>query len=355
MKTIFIAFTLKNSSVADFCVTLSNYLAPDYKVVIFSHANEDHNFLLHDSVTVLQWPTKRPTSFTDLIFLVRQIRKYKPQTIIGNFAAVNIFMLGGFLMGVKNRVAWYHTLTSQLGYNRFLRYRKRLFYKIATKIITNSEAAKLDLSRSFGVPYHKIDVVNNAVRDPATIGMVKKNKIVFAGRLHQVKGIEVLVRALEIVKEGFEKIELIVIGEDEGTGELKKLRTLQKDLHLEHNIKFVGNRSRGYVLEHFATAYCSIVPSFFEAFGYVVIESFSVRTPVIGSDSTGVSEIVRDNVDGLLFKPGDHKELAEKIIELMKNKDLRDRMAENCYERFLQNYELNRVVKQFVEKASIFR
>ena len=77
MKTVFIAFTLKNSSVADFFVTLSNSLSRHYKVVIFSHANENHDFILAETVTVLRWPSKRPTTFKDLLFLIKQMQNYK--------------------------------------------------------------------------------------------------------------------------------------------------------------------------------------------------------------------------------------------------------------------------------------
>lgn len=355
MRTIFIAFTLKNSSVAEFFVALSNFLSKEYKVIIFTHANEPHRFVLSHSITILRWPSKRPTRLKDLFFLIRQIGKYKPQTMIANFAAVNIFLVGGSLMGVKHRVAWYHTLTTQLKSKNFLKLRKGILYRLATSIFTNSQAAKLDLTHSFHIPFKKIEVVNNAVRDPAIKRAVKEKKLVFAGRLHRVKGVEILIRALAIVKKKFPDVELTVIGEDEGTGELAKLRSLQYELELENNIRFAGNRSREYVLEQFSTSYCTVVPSFFEAFGYVAIESFSVHTPVIGSDSTGIAEIVRNNIDGMLFTPGDHIELAQKIVELMNNKGLRNVMAENCYERFLLNYELNLVVKQFVKNSPIFR
>lgn len=355
MRTIFIAFTLKNSSVAEFFVALSNFLSKEYNVIIFTHANEPHRFVLSDSITILRWPSKRPTRVKDLFFLIRQIWKYKPQTMIANFAAVNIFLVGGSLMGVPYRVAWYHTLTTQLKPKRFLELRKGILYQLATNFFTNSEAAKSDLLHSFNVPLAKIEVVNNAVRDPSIKGAVNDKKLVFAGRLHRVKGVETLIRALELVRKKFPDVELTIIGEDEGTGEFAKLRSLQCELDLENNIRFAGNRSRDYVLEQFSTSYCTVVPSFFEAFGYVAIESFSVHTPVIGSDSTGIAEIVRNNIDGILFTPGDHLELAQKIIELMNNKDLRNVMAENCYERFLLNYELNMVVKQFVKNSPIFR
>lgn len=347
IKTIFIAFTLKESSVADFCIAVANYLSRNCKVVIFSHANENHGFLISESVTVLRWPSKRPTRLKDLLFLMKQIRIFKPQILIANFAAVNIFLLGGFLSGIKHRIAWYHTLTTQLEYSNLRRVRKALLYRMATKLVANSQAGKVDLMKSFYVSDNKIEVLNNAVRYPLYQSRVDQNKIVFAGRLHQVKGIEVLIRALSTVRKEFGKVKLIIIGEDEGSGEYKKLKILERELSLEGNINFTGNRSRNFVLEEFSSAYCTVVPSFFEAFGYVVIESFSVRTPVIGSNTTGISEIIRDNVDGFLFRPGDHDHLAEKIICLLKDRSLRNRMAENCHRRFIQNYELNKIAKQF--------
>lgn len=354
MNTIFIAFTLKNSSVAEFFVTLSNFLSRDYKVFIFSHASEDHNFNLCDSITVLNWPSRRPTKFKDLRFLLQQIREHRPVTLIGNFAAVNVFMLGGIITKVRHRIAWYHTLTTQLEQDRILRLRKKFFYKMATDIITNSEAAKLDLVQFFKIDRKKVQVVNNAVKNPGINAGTESNKIVYAGRLHQIKGVEVLVRALAIVKERFQKIELTIIGDDENTGELVKLKNLQNELNLNDNINFVGNRSRNYVLKEFSKAYCTIVPSFFEAFGYVVIESFSVHTPVVGSNTTGVSEIIRDKKDGLLFEPGNHEELAEKLIGLLSNQELRSEMADNCYNRFREMYELNKVAKSFSENLHFF-
>ncbi|AVR43818.1 hypothetical protein C7S20_00200 [Christiangramia fulva] len=354
MKTVFLAFTIKNSSVAEFFISLANLLSEKNKVVIFTHANEKHPFRINDRIEILIWPSKRPTKIKDLLFFLRYIRKYKPRTIIANFAAVNICLLAGFLVRVKNRVAWYHTLTTQLDTNSVLKLRKRFFYSLASKIVTNSEAAKLDLTNSFNIPPNKIQVVNNAVRDPNLTEKPKARKIVYAGRLHTVKGVRVLVKALALVKDEFEDIKLIIIGEDESTGELENLRQLQKRLNLEKNIFFAGNQSRNYVLDQFSTAYFSVVPSYNEAFGYVVIESFSVHTPVIGSNTTGISSIIRNGKDGILFKTGDHKDLADKMKSLIRNPKMREQMAESCYQRFQQKYELIKVIKDLSQNPEIF-
>ena len=354
MRSIFIAFTLKNSSVSDFFISLANYLSQTYQVILVTHANEKHFLKLNETIKVYQWPTKRPKTLKDLFFLLKLIHQYQPRTLIGNFAAVNLFMLGGFIMGVEHRIAWYHTLTTQLKEKKNLKYRKRFFYQLATKLVANSEAGKLDLQDNFGVHSSKIEVVNNAVVDPNIEGEMIFNNIVFAGRLYKIKGVHVLLKSMKIVKDDFPEIKLIIIGDDEGTGEFEVLKNLQIELGLENNIIFKGNRSRSYVLDQFSKANVTIVPSFFEAFGYVVIESFSVHTPVIGSDTGGIANIITDGDNGLLFKKGDHRDLAEKIIYLLKNRDIRDKMANNCYVHFMENYELKSVVKQLAENPQIF-
>lgn len=354
MPVVFIAFTLKNSSVAEFFVSLANRLSQTHQVVIFSYATEDHDLNIDDSIFILEWPSKRPTKFSDFRFLIRNIKKYRPRTLIANFGAVNFFILAGFLMGVKNRIAWYHTLTNQLESKRFLSWRKKWLYKLATEVIANSESGKSDLAKAFGLSRDKIQVVMNAVRDPGLKDNKVHNKLVFAGRLHTVKGIKVLIQALAIVKKSYPKVLLEVIGGEDEKGLMAELFKLREELNLEENIYFVGNRSKGQVISAFSTAYCSIVPSYYEAFGYVVIESFSVHTPVIGSNTTGIAEIVEDEVNGLLFEPGNYEELASKLTKLIKDPELRDKLAEQTYKTFMDKYELNKVVDNFVRYASIF-
>lgn len=354
MKSVFIAFTLKNSSVSEFFVCLANYLSRTHHVVLITHANEKHNLVIEDSIEIFNWPTNRPNSLKDLLFLLKLIQKYQPKTLIGNFAAVNLFMFGGFMMRVKNRIAWYHTLTTQLENKKLMRIRKRLFYNLATKIATNSEAGKQDLIKAFNIAPSKIEVINNAVRDPEMVSETEFGKIVFAGRLHKVKGVRVLMRAISLLKNEISNFKLVIIGEDEGTGELEELKKLRKELELEDYVNFLGNRSRNYVLKEFSSAYISVVPSFNEAFGYVVIESFSVGTPVIGSDSTGIATIIRDGKDGYLFRIGDDRDLADKLISILKDKKTRDKMSENCYRHFKEDYELKKVVKQLAKNPGIF-
>lgn len=351
MSSIFIAFTLKNSSVAEFFVEIANRLSIKHRVIIFSHATEKNQLKLNKEIEVFYWPDNRPNSFKSLFFLHKLIRKFNPETVIANFSTVNIMMLMTYLNGVDKRIAWYHTLSAQLEKKIFHRWRKRLFYAFATKIICNSNAAKNDIIKVFNVNPEKVFVVYNAIRkDLENSVHFKNDQIVYAGRLHSSKGVDILIHAMPIIKENFVSVQLVIIGDDERSGELQKLKGLASSLDVNDNISFIGNCSKGVVLNKFRESYCTVVPSRFESFGYVIIESFSTGTPVIGTDTTGISEIIRDGIDGFLFQPENHNDLAEKIITLLKNDELRKRFSKNCRNRFMEKFEVEEVASHFASE-----
>src|SRR5690606_23110763 len=106
-----------------------------------------------------------------------------------------------------------------------------------------------------------------------------------------IKGVSVLIEAIPTVLKKFSQIEFVLIGGNLENTEILAYQEQVKKLNIEDNVRFTGNKGKDEVLKEFSTAYFSIVPSLVEAFGYVVIESFSVKTPVIGSNTSGISEI----------------------------------------------------------------
>jgi glycosyltransferase involved in cell wall biosynthesis len=125
----------------------------------------------------------------------------------------------------------------------------------------------------------------------------------------------------------------------------KECEQLAHELGVAGHCSFAGGVPHPEVLSRMAGAWATVVPSRAEAFGLVNIESLAVGTPVIGSATGGIAEIVRDRVDGLLFPPGDHKALARCMIELAQNQALRNQMSVSCRQRFLDHFELSRAVK----------
>ncbi len=347
MKTIFLSFTIKNSSVAEFFLELSNQLALNYKVIIITYAVEKSDFHISPKIEVIKWPSKRPTKFKDFLFLSKLVKKHKPEVMIANFGAVNMFLMVGYLLGVKQRIAWYHTLSAQLEKRKILQFRKKIFYKMATKIVANSKSTKDDLIKNFGVEKSKVKVIYNAVKKSVLLNNVIPYKLVYAGRMHVTKGVDTLIQAMPFIVNKFPLVNLTLLGDDLKGKQIRKYIEVVKELEIQNNVNFIGNQNKDKVLEQFSSAYLTIVPSVVEAFGYVVIESFSVKTPVIGSNTSGIAEIIRDDLDGCLFEVNNHIDLAGKINRLFENPKLREQFSNNCFERFLENFEVKGVVNNF--------
>lgn len=344
MKVIFLSFSVTNSSVTDYLLSIALKLAENNKVIIVTDRMERTPMENLGDVEILKWPSKRPTAFKDFLFLYKLTREYRPYLMLALFGAVNMFTIVGWLLGVKNRIAFVQTLSTQFVTKRLLVLRKILIYRFCTKLFANSTATKIDLIKTFHIPEKKIEVFFNAVKIPSVFESklpFDVNKIVYVGRIHPSKGITTLIRAMQIVVIKYPALELSVIGGDVNSEYGIQCVNLVTSNGLRSNIKFYNSIAKDEVLREFQQSYFSVVPSITEAFGFVVIESFSVRTPVIGSNTTGISEIIRDTIDGLLFEPEMYEDLANKMIHLLEDMQLREKFSENCYNRFASTFEVN--------------
>jgi glycosyltransferase involved in cell wall biosynthesis len=310
----------------------------------------------NDNPLVYTWPSRRPNSMRDLLFLLRFIRKHRPTCFVANFGASNLMMCAGWLMRVPVRIDWYHTLSTQVGLDwrvsslklRCLRLRKRMIYKAATNVVANSEATRSDLRRVFRVPAEKCNVFFNSLADPFRDLCLPKNEhgrkvITCVGRLNQSKGQDVLIRAMNKVKDKYPD----VLVEFVGTGDLENsLVRLAAELGVDSICSFIGSVAHDEVLRRMASAIVTIVPSRDEAFGLVAIESLAVGTPVIGSRVGGIAEIVRDTIDGFLVPPDDPALLAQKIGMMLSDVELARTMGTNARRRFLEHFEQQAIVAQ---------
>ncbi|WP_342872220.1 glycosyltransferase family 4 protein [Psychroserpens sp. AS72] len=328
-----------NNSTSDYFVVLSNKLAEEFQVVVITHKIRKTNVSLDDSITVLKWPSRKTTSWKNFWFLCKLMRVYKPSMIISMFGFVNLYLIAGWIFRVKTRLAWIRTLSSQYSQTRYKVIRKSKIYSLATHIVTNSQATKNDVVNFFKIPDHKVTILPNSVKDYSTSLEhinTSKNNFLYVGRLHRSKGIDVLIQSFALALKKFPNIQLSIIGHGAILEELMELTSV---LGVSNNITFLGEKNKKDVLEAYKESYCTIIPSNSEAFGFTVIEAMSVGTCVIGANNTGIKEIIIPEESGLLFETGNSKDLATQIEKLIVNQSLRDYLATNGYQRFLNLYE----------------
>ena len=183
-------------------------------------------------------------------------------------------------------------------------------------------------------------IIYNGISPSTNLNNYKnENLLSFCGRLNSYKGCDTLIRAFHILKQklSFPELKLIIIGDGHKRQELEQLVV---ELGLHKYVNFTGYINNEKAREYIHQAMVHIVPSNYEPFGISVLEAMSEKTCVIASNVGGISEIIEDTVDGLLFQAGNFKELAKKIMDILNNKALRTNIIQNGYEKSIKmNWE----------------
>ena len=193
---------------------------------------------------------------------------------------------------------------------------------LTARIITVSEANRqLALAASIGIESH-ITTIWNGVPDKASIAAPSKGspaRIVMVARFAPQKDQRLLLQALAQTKLPFE---LLLIGAGETLHEMKALTI---SLGLTRHVVFLGDRDD--VAEILSNSHIFVLSSKWEGFPLSILEAMRAGLPVIASRVGGVSEAVRDGVNGLLVSPGDEAELRLALETLINDAHLRDTMG----------------------------
>ena len=130
--------------------------------------------------------------------------------------------------------------------------------------------------------------------------------ILFLGRIHKIKGIDILIEAFSKLKEELQGVKLVIAGPDDGY--LDRLKLMVDKLSIEDDVIFPGPLYEKEKSEAYVDADVFVLPSKYESFGNVVLEAMAHNTPVIVTNSCGISEwlssaeIINPTVDSLYVK-----------------------------------------------------
>lgn len=150
-----------------------------------------------------------------------------------------------------------------------------------------------------------------------------EKKITFIGRIHEQKGIIYLLEAFDKVNKVYPEFHLEIIGtKNDYSRELKnKFPSL--------NIKYLGYKGdRIEIASLLSSSYLIVLPSLWEGSPLTLFESFASGRPVIASNIQAFKDIISTGNNGLIFKTRDSDELAGKIISLIKNSALANKMGQ---------------------------
>ena len=139
--------------------------------------------------------------------------------------------------------------------------------------------------------------------------------LVFVGRDEPRKGLDVLLRALTLVRESHPEVRLLVVGVAEPASS-------------QEGVAWLGRLADDLVPAAYRSARIMISPALgMESFGIVLVEAMACGVPVVASDIPGYRAVLEDGIQGKLFPPGDHRALADTLSRLVEDGAAREAMA----------------------------
>jgi phosphatidylinositol alpha-mannosyltransferase len=242
----------------------------------------------------------------------------------------------------KTNIFTFHpTFKSSNLYRVFKKYLNNYFEKIHGKIAV-SVTARDSISKYFPGGYR---IIPNGV-DPNRFKKSGKQKnpfeILFVGRIEPRKGLQFLIDALPSIKKEFPEVKLTVVG-----GGYKDMKLVIPS-EVKDSIKFLGFVAPSDLPGIFSHAAVFVSPAICgESFGIVLLEAMGTETPVIASSISGYRCVIEDKKNGLLVAPMSSKDIADKVMTLLKDKNLYKILVEGGL-KTVRKYSWDKVAKDIL-------
>lgn len=276
-----------------------------------------------------------------VIELIKLIKKRKYNIIHVHLFPADVFAAIASLFLPRN-IKWIFSEHGAHNRRRTLKIFKILdnfTYSRYSKIVCVSKQVELVLLNWIPSNKGKTKVIPNAVPTPKFLNpySVKTYDILFVGRLTKQKSVEILLKAIKILKNKYSKnLKIAIVGD----GELKEnLNNLTVELGVNREVKFLGVRKD--VKELMVSSKIFVLPSRWEGFGLVIIEAMSNMLPVIATNVGGIPELIEDGKDGILVPPENPKALARAISNLLENEELREKLSQTAYKKVREKYSID--------------
>jgi glycosyltransferase involved in cell wall biosynthesis len=223
----------------------------------------------------------------------------------------------------------------------------------AARIIVPSQMILEILTRRQSIPAEKIDLVHYGF-EPKKYNLPSEDEIdsvrqqlgtagVFSianfSRYHEEKGHVYLIRAAAKIREKTNAFKIFLIGEG---AERFRLEEEIKRLGLEDNVVLTGWRRDAMAIMAAVDAIAQSTLQ--EAFSQVMCEAMWMRKPLIMTDVSGAADVIEDGFNGLIVPKADSDALADAIIRLMQNADLRLRLGKNGFDTIQNRLSIDRQI-----------
>lgn len=235
-------------------------------------------------------------------------------------------------------------------FNLYYRFVIKRTLKNADIIVADSYSTKNDIKRFYKIPEDKIKVVHLGINEKylnaSKTSRLVQEKYFFSMSTHPRRKNILAVLDAMIKESPLRECKYVIAGliPDE---QLRELKERIQELHLEENVILFGYASEEQLISLYQNAEFFIYPSFYEGFGFPVLEAMALHCPVIVSNTSSLTEIVPDQKWSV--NPNDVEEIAEKMISLLDlSLESRDNLIQKNYS-FTKNFSWEKTAQKYYE------
>jgi glycosyltransferase involved in cell wall biosynthesis len=191
----------------------------------------------------------------------------------------------------------------------------------------------------------KANPVASDPRDPRDARDARRFTVLSVCRFYPRKRLDVLLRAVALLRDDIPQLEVRIVG---GGPEYQRLRRLSSELRVEWAVRWVGDASLNQLAAEYNRSDVFCLPSVQEGFGIVFLEAMAAGKPIVAARAAAVPEVVRN---GILVQPEDPEALADGILRLYRDADLRATLA-NAGLRDVEQFAMQRVARRFLSEVA---
>lgn len=217
-----------------------------------------------------------------------------------------------------------------------------------SRIVVNSKYVKTELSKTFGK--EKICLIRNGIdynkiQKAPKLDLEGDIKLLFVGRIEPPKGLNLLLKALSLLKKSSrKKVRLYIAGSGTHEADYKSLAT---SLKVHKYAKFLGHLPLDECYSLYKSCDMFILPSRTESCPMTLLEALGSGIPIIATNVGGISEIVKNNRNGLLVG-FNSLEIAQKIKFLIDHPEVREQISKNNLID-ANKYSWQKIVQQYLD------
>lgn len=233
----------------------------------------------------------------------------------------------------------------------------RLMLRSSDRLIGVGQAVRQALIENEGLPESRVEVIYNGVdlkalskpsldareRIRAEFGYGPSDMVaILVARLHELKDHQTALQAVATARQSIPGLRLLLVGEGDQRASIEQSI---HDLGLEETVTLAGIRKD--IADLLAASDVFLMSSISEGIPLTVIEAMAAHRPVISTAVGGLPEIIEHGITGFLAPARNHRELADALVMLSRDRELRERMANLAAQRAENQFSLDTMLNSY--------